>query len=182
MEASSFNNGASMVTKKNSSIRFAQPIESVFNNTMRRSELIANTVVGGIGAVGQAILLAHALNSYPFKILMSPPGEFYSKAGLALGFIAPVLALLSLGTFRSIKVPFFTAIAVVACPLIFFAGFRIIFALSGYEYASKGSDLVAAKAIETGFSQFVLWLTLLGFVIGLVCGRIIQFLSRRICK
>ena len=149
---------------------------------MRRSELMANTFVGGIGAVGQAIWLAHALDSYPFKILMSPPGEFYSKTGLALVFVAPVLSILALGTFRSIKAPLLTAIPVVACPLIFFAAFRIIFALSGYHYASKGSDLIAAKTIEAGFSQLVLWLTLFGFVIGIVCGRIIRFVSDRVGK
>jgi len=33
-----------------------------------------------------------------------------------------------------------------------------------------------------GFSQLVLWLTLLGFVIGIVCGRIIQFVSGRLSK
>jgi len=152
------------------------------NNTMRRSELMANMFVGGIGAVGQAILLAHALDSYPFTILMSPPGEFYAKIGLALVFVAPMLSILALGTFRSIKAPFFTAIPVVACPLIFFAAFRIIFALSGYHYASGGSDLIAGKTIEAGFSQLVLWLTLLGFVIGIVCGRIIQFVSGRLSK
>src|SRR5262249_16791926 len=149
-----------------------------FLNVTRRSELIANTFVGGIGAVAQAILLAHALDSYPFRILMSPPGAFYSKAGFGLAFIAPLVSLLAFATFRSIKGPFFTAIPVVACPLIFFAGFRIIFALSGYHYASKGSDLIASKATEAEFSQLVLWLTLFGFVIGIVCGRAIQFASK----
>ena len=147
---------------------------------MRRSEFIANTFVGGVGAVGQAILLAHTLASYPFKILLWPPGEFYTTAGLALAFIAPLMSLLALATFRSIKAPFFTAIPVVACPLIFFGMFRIIFALSGYHYASKGSDLIAAKAIEAGFSQFVLWLTLFGFVISIICGSVIRFVSARV--
>jgi hypothetical protein len=154
----------------------------ILNSVMCRSELITNTFVGGIGAVGQAMLLAHALDSYPFKILMSPPGAFYSKAGLALAFIAPSLSLLALATFRSIKAPFRTAIPVVACPLIFFTGFRIIFALSGYHYASRGSDLIAAKTIEAGFSRLVLWLTLFGFVIGIVCGRFVQFVSHRVGK
>ena len=149
---------------------------------MRRNEFIANTLAGGAGAVGQAILLAHILASYPFKILLSPPGEFYAAAGLALAFIAPLMSLLVLAAFRSIKAPFFTAIPVVACPLIFFAAFRIIFALSGYAYASKGSDLIAAKAIETGFSQTVLWLTLFGFVIGIVCGSVIRFVSARLLR
>ena len=153
-----------------------------FNNTMRRNELMANIFVGGIAAVGQAILLDHALDSYPFAILMSPPGEFYAKTGLALVFVAPVLSIIALGTFRSIKAPFRAAIPVVACPLIFFAAFRTIFALSGYHYATRGSDLIAAKTIEAGFSQLVLWLTLLGFVIGIVYGCIIRFVSDRVSK
>ena len=147
---------------------------------MRRSELVANTVVGGIGAVGQALLLAHALESYPFKILWSPPADFYSTVGRALIFVAPILSLAALATFRSIKAPFFTAIPVVACPLIFFTVFQITFALCGYQYTSVGSDLIAAKEIETGFSHFVLWLTVFGFVIGIFCGSIIRFLSAKL--
>ena len=50
------------------------------------------------------------------------------------------------------------------------------------HYASTGSDLIASKAIEAGLSHLVLWLTLLGFVIGVVCSRMIQFISVRISE
>jgi len=42
--------------------------------------------VGGFGAFGQAVLLAHALDSYPFRILNSPPGHFYVTIGWSLVF------------------------------------------------------------------------------------------------
>jgi hypothetical protein len=137
---------------------------------MTRNETVANFVIGGLGSVGQGMLLAHALASYPFKILNYPPGEFFSTIGLVLAFASPVLSLLALRTFRSMRAPFVTAIPVVACPLIFFALFRLVFILSSYHYVSPGSDLVASSAIETGFIQLVLWLTMSGFVVGIACG------------
>src|SRR5690349_8861303 len=148
---------------------------------MDRREFVANVLVGGFGAMGQAVLLAHNLRSYPFKILMSPPGEFYASVGLMLAFVAPLLSLLALRVFCSARRPFLTAIPVVACPLIFLVLFRTIFALSGYYYANKGSDLIAAKEIEAGFTHLVLWLTLLGFVSGIVCGAVIRFFSSELC-
>jgi hypothetical protein len=147
---------------------------------MHRSELVTSAIVGGVGAMGQAMLLTHALESYPFRILNYPPGEFYASAGLILGFTAPALSLLALVTFRSTKTPFVTSIPVVACPLIFFVLFRLVFLLCGYQYPEVGSDLVATKAIETEFIQLTFWLTLFGIVIGFACGGVIKFLFSRI--
>jgi hypothetical protein len=59
---------------------------------MKRREFIANVTIGGIGAFGQAYLLAHTLESYPFKILASPPGRFYYSVGWTLAFLAPLLS------------------------------------------------------------------------------------------
>ena len=149
---------------------------------MTRSERLANFLIGGLGAVGQAMWLAHTLDAYPFKILNSPPGRFYSSVGLVLAFASPLLSLLALRTFRAMRAPFLTAIPVVACPLIFFVLFRIVFALSGYSYASQGSDLVASRATEAGFVQLVLWLTLAGLAIGMVCGVAIRFVFSKVLR
>src|SRR5688572_1340298 len=100
--------------------------------------------IGAIGAIGQAGLLAHTLESYPFKILGSPPGRFYSSVGWALFFISPVLSLLALYVFRSFVYPIVTAIPVVVCPLLYWTLFRLAFLFSGYHYAapSTGNDFV----------------------------------------
>lgn len=142
---------------------------------MTRNEMLANVLVGGVGAAGQGAWLAHTLDSYPFKILMSPPGEFYSSVGLVLAFVAPMLSLLVLRKCRSVNAPLLTAVPVVACPLIYFVLFRIVFVISGYHYGSRGSDIIATSATEAGFIQTILWLTLLGFGIGLACGCVIRF-------
>lgn len=139
-------------------------------NRMKRLELIANLLIGGIGAGGQALLLAHSLDCYPFKILMSPPAEFYSSVGVILGFVSPLLSLFALYLFRATWRPYVTAIPVVACPLIFWSLFRLILAASGFHYASVGSDIVAAKSVEDGFAWLVLWLTFAGLIVGIVCG------------
>jgi uncharacterized membrane protein len=147
---------------------------------MKRPELITNLAIGGIGAFGQSVLLAHTLDSYPFAILISPPEHFYSSAGWSLAFIAPPLSLALLYLLRSALRPFVTAFPVVACPLIYWLLFRLVFVFSGYHYASKGTDLVSTKSIENGFSTFVVSLTLLGFIIGLICGWAVWLLFRNV--
>ncbi|MDX6613545.1 MAG: hypothetical protein QOD75_2731 [Blastocatellia bacterium] len=149
---------------------------------MKRSELVANIAVGGFGAFGQGALLAHTLDSYPFAILMSPPERFYSSAGWALAFIAPLLSLVLLFLFRSTLRPFVTAIPVAACPLVYWLLFRLVFLLSGYHYApiGKGSDLVATKSIENGFSSLVVSLTFAGLVAGVICGLAMWLLFKNI--
>ncbi|HYW73671.1 MAG TPA: hypothetical protein VE961_21795 [Pyrinomonadaceae bacterium] len=149
---------------------------------MKRREFIANMIVGGIGALGQGVLLAHTLDSYPFAILTSPPEKLYSSVGWMLAVVAPLVSLLFLYVFRAMPRPFVTAIPVVACPLVFWLLFRLVFTLSGYRYAppGKGNDLVATKAIETGFSSEVVSLALLGLMSGLGCGLFLWFLFARV--
>jgi hypothetical protein len=128
---------------------------------MKRSELIANIAVGGFGAFGQGALLAHTLDSYPFAILTLPPERFYSLTGWTLAAIAPILSLLLLYVFRSTLRPFVTAIPVVSCPLLFWSLFRLVFSLGGYHYVptGRGTDLIATKSVENGFSSLVVSLT-----------------------
>ena len=142
---------------------------------MKRSELITNIVLGAVGAIGQAGLLAHTLESYPFKILSSPPGRFYSSVGWALFFVAPVLSWLLLYVLRFVGSPLATAIPVAACPLLYWTLFRLTFLFSGYHYAAPftGNDLIATSAIESDFSNLILWLTVSGFIVGLICGFVV---------
>lgn len=143
---------------------------------MRRSELITNLTIGAAGTIGQAGLLAHTLESYPFRILSSPPGRFYSSVGWTLFFIVPILSLLVLYLFRSFGSPFVTAIPVGVCPLLYWTLFRLAFLFSGYHYATPftGNDLVATSAIESDFSNLILWLTVSGFIVGLICGLVVR--------
>ena len=147
---------------------------------MKRLELVTNLVIGGVGAGGQAFLLAHSLDAYPFQILISPPAEFYSATGAAVGLVSPILSLLALYLFRSTWRPFITAIPVVACPLLFWLLFRLVFAVSGYHYAdpSTRSDLVATRAIENGFAGEVVSLTFSGLVVGILCGSVVWFIFK----
>ena len=71
---------------------------------------------------------------------------------------------------------------VVACPLLYWALFRLVFSLSGYHYVteSKANDLVAAKSIENGFSGLVVSLTLAGLVIGSTCSLVLWLLFRNL--
>ena len=146
---------------------------------MKRSELITNIVLGAVGAIGQAGLLAHTLESYPFKILSSPPGRFYSTVGWTLFFVAPVLSLLLLYVLRSVGSPLATTIPVTACPLLYWTLFRLIFLFAGYHYLEfGGSDFVATASIESDFSTQVLSLTVSGFVAGLIGGFVVWLLYR----
>jgi hypothetical protein len=149
---------------------------------MNRPEFLTNIVIGGVGAGGQALLLTHCLDSYPFVILISPPARFYSSVGLILDFVSPLLSLLALYLFRSTIRPFVTAIPVVACPLLFWLIFRLVFSVSGYHYAnpSTRSDLIATKSVEDGFATLVLWLTFEGLVVGVFCGLFISLLFKHL--
>ena len=142
---------------------------------MKRRELITNVLLGAFGAYGQSVLLGHTLESYPYKILNYPPARYYFLSGWAIAAVSPILSIIALHVFKGTRPPFVTAIPVVACPLIFFLLFRLVFALSGYHYAPvKPSDLVATSDTESDFRQMVLLLTGLGFVIGSLCGVVIQ--------
>ncbi len=150
---------------------------------MNRKEFLTNILIGGIGASGQSLLLVHSLNSYPFVILMSPPAQFYSTVSYILGFIAPILSILVLYVFKSTKRPFVTAIPVVACPLLFWLGYKLAFTLSGYHYADPAttqSDLIATKSVEAGFTHLMLWLTFYGLLIGIICGIIVWLFFRQV--
>ncbi|HWS99463.1 MAG TPA: hypothetical protein VN256_04255 [Pyrinomonadaceae bacterium] len=150
---------------------------------MNQKEFLANIVIGSIGAAGQSLLLAHSLNSYPFVILMSPPAQFYSRLGHVMGFVAPVLSIVVLYFFKSTRRPFITAIPAVACPLLFWLGYKLVFALSGYHYAAPAavqSDVIATKSVEAGFTHLVLWLTVAGLFIGVLCGIAVWLLFRQL--
>jgi|SRR5215472_7091017 len=155
---------------------------------MKRPELITHMTVGAIGAIGQAGLLAHTLESYPFKILSSPPGEFYSSAGWTIFFIAPALSLLAacflrVGLLRRIDSPLTTAIPVTACPILFWTLFRLAFLMSGFRYGEYGrNDLVTTSSVESDFSNLVLLLTVFGFAIGLVSGFFVRFVFKNVPK
>jgi len=148
---------------------------------MKRSELITNMAIGAVGAIGQAGLLAHTLESYPFKILGSPPSRFYASVGWTLFFIAPVLSLLALYFFRSFTSPLVTAIPVAVCPLLYWTLFRLAFLFSGYHYAAPftGNDFIATSSIEGDFAILILWLTVSGFIVGLICGFTVWLVFRK---
>jgi len=113
---------------------------------------------------------------------MSPPERFYSFTGWRLAIVAPLLSLLLLFSFRSILRPFVAAIPVVACPLIFWLLFRVVFILAGFHYApvGNGTDLIATKSIESGFSTLAVSLTFAGLVVGIICGLVLWLLFKAV--
>jgi hypothetical protein len=150
---------------------------------MKRSEFIINITIGAIGSIGQAGLLAHALGSYPFRILSMPPAQFYSSVGWTLFFIAPALALVALYVLRFVGLPLVTTIPVTACPLIYWTLFRLAFLFSGYNYLGPltgNNDIIATRSVETDFSNLVLSLTVGGFIVGLICGFVMWLLFRNV--
>jgi hypothetical protein len=149
---------------------------------MSRKELLLNMLIGGTGAAGQSLLLAHSLDSYPFTIFIAPPAWFFSLVGWIMAILAPLFSLVLLTVFRSTRRPFVTAIPVVACPLLFWLGYKTPLMVSGYQYAdpaARKSDLIATTSVETAFTQFALLLTLEGFVAGVGCGLLVMLFFRR---
>ena len=66
----------------------------------------------------------------------------------------------------------------VACPLLFFMLFKVVFAWNGYHYPMQGNDMIATSETEAGFVSEVLWLTFFGLIIGVLCGFVIRFIFK----
>lgn len=132
-----------------------------------------------IGAIGQAIILCHDLvDTYPYKA-MTYPWQLYEKVG-TIGFIVATLFSVLLARYLSNKTATWTAaIVTLVCPLVFlflFVSFQVV---TGVDWHSTHNfDRTTPLEVLKEFMQAVLWLMILGFGIGLLCGGTIKALFK----
>jgi len=153
------------------------------NQTLvERISFFAGVAIGGIGAVGQAVILHNYLvHSYPFKMMNVPPWDFYERIGQVGIYMAPVVAIaftLLLGLKKKFLSPM---IPVIVCPLVFWFLFEIAFLASPYRGELMREVNFEGYTGETArylFGFTVLSLLVWGAAIGFIASLLISIVSK----
>ena len=143
-------------------------------------------LIGGIGAIGQSMLLHNTLVwSYPFKMMNMPPSEFYARTGQLGAYISPIIAIAVALYLKSTKKYLVPIIPVVLCPLIYWLIFEISFLLSSYKGAlmlERNFEGYTGETARYAFGFEVLSLMFWGALIGLIAGLLIGMGSKLFAK
>jgi hypothetical protein len=143
---------------------------------------LAALLVGGVGAVGQAALLWHELvNTYPYKMMSFPSGDFYAGIGDTGLLAAPILAVITLSLLRPRRLWLVPALPVVLCPAFFWCVYRAAFLLRelrGNVEAGRNFDGTTPAMVEQAFVYYASSLSLAGLGIGLACGAVLWLVFR----
>lgn len=155
-------------------------------NLKGRILFLTYVAVGGFGAVGQAMWLRHDLvDSYPFKMMNTPPYQFYAHIGEVGAIISPAVAIALIFLFTSLKRYWIPAIPVVACPLVFWLAFEYFSWVSLYHGAMMNQTQFEGYTGETARQLFIktsLVLSGVGLVIGFVCGVVVSLVEGAVNK
>ena len=134
--------------------------------------------IGGLGAIGQAMWLRNDLvHSYPFKMMNMPPYQFYAQIGEVGAIISPAIAITLVFLFISVRRYLIPAIPVMACPLLFWLVFEYFTWASPYHGAVMIQPQFDGYTGETARQLFIrasLILSVVGLVIGFVCGAMVS--------
>lgn len=137
----------------------------------------AALVIGSAGAFGQAALLWRMLvNSYPYKMMSFPPGDFYAGIGYAGLLIAPLLAVVVSNLLKPARLWLVPALPVVLCPVLFWCVYKAAFLLRelrGNVEVGRNFDDTTPAVVEQEFAYQALWLGVAGLCVGLVCGLVL---------
>jgi hypothetical protein len=160
----------------------------VMNNQSPHDRLtfFAGVLVGGIGAIGQSMLLHNTLVwSYPFKMMSMPPAAFYASIGQLGAYISPLVAIAIALYFKSAKKYLVPAIPVVLCPLTYWLIFEISFFTSSYkgvQMLERNFEGYTGETARYNFGFEILSLIFWGALIGLVAGMLIGLSSKLFVK
>ena len=142
----------------------------------------AALLIGGIGAFGQAALLWHELvNTYPYKVMSFPSGDFYAGIGYTGLLVAPILAVVALNLLRPRRLWLAPALPVALCPAFFWCVYKAAFLLRemrGNVEVGRNFDGTTPAMVEQGFASYALSLSLAGLGIGLAGGLVLWLLFR----
>lgn len=139
------------------------------------------TIIGGIGAMGQAAILSQDLmDCYPYKVMSQPPAEFYTLIARVGVVIAPVAAMAVawwLCTRATLALP---AVATLLCPvgyLLVFVGAHIVI---GVEMGTTANfDRTTPIGVAYDFAGLAGGLAAAGVGVGAVCGLVLKALFSR---
>lgn len=137
-------------------------------------------VAGSALALIQAAVLFHFLTDcYPYKVMSTPSGRFYSVIGclgLALG---PALAVLAGRVLVKGKTALLPVIAGMVCPAVFLAIFAAAHVLCGVDQASQiNFDRTTPAAVFGTFIEQVFTVFFQGSIFGAVTSFFIGIAMR----
>jgi len=143
----------------------------------------AALVIGSVGAFGQAALLWHTLvpNSYPYKAMSFPSGDFYAGIGYTGLLAAPLLSVVILRLLKPARLWLIPALPVFLCPLLFWCAYKAAFLLRelrGGVEAGRNFDDTTPAMVEQEFAYYALSLGLVGVCVGLISGLLLWLLFK----
>jgi hypothetical protein len=132
-----------------------------------------HTIISGIGATGQAVILFHALDdSYPYKMMSHPSAEFYlviARVGIIASPIAAVAAAWWLCSNARLSLP---AVAMLLSPSVFLFIFILAHIIAGVEMRTTANfDQTTPMDVCYGFAVLGLRLAAAGVGVGTIYGR-----------
>ena len=150
-------------------------------STHRRAYQAA-LAIGRVGAFGQAALLWHAfVNTYPYKMMSFPSGDFYAGIGYAGLLVAPILAIVALNLLKPRRLWLAPALPVVLCPVFFWCVYKAAFLLrelGGNVDVGRNFDGTTPAMVEQEFAYYALSLGFAGLCVGMVCGLVLWLLFK----
>ena len=154
-------------------------------NGLRKMVAAGAQIVGGIGAIGQSVLLSHELTScYPYKMMEFPAGYFYALIGWIGFLVSPTCAIVAANRIRrKVRRPAeiaSTVVPVALCPLAFAVIFGFCVQASGVGgYLDRPNfDGITGHEVNAQFYRHVLELAVRGIAVGLIVGLPLLFVPR----
>lgn len=136
-------------------------------------------LIGAIGAAGEAYFLWHILvNRLPYKETAERP-LFVIIANKSF-FAAPLIAVAISWLFTRTSLKWGPAIATVICPAVFVLFYIAAFSWVGIEWSDSISFAGTTKGgLLASFAWDAARLATAGAAIGILCGLVIELLSKR---
>ncbi len=135
--------------------------------------------IGCVGAAGQAWLLCHDLvDSYPYKIMSSPPAEYYARTGLAAFYLAPTIAFVVAAALSLQRAWAGWIVPVVICPAVY----AMIFLVRDFSWngpVARNFDGTTPSEVTIGFLTYAVGLSVAGAFVGFTAFAIWSRLTDR---
>ena len=133
-------------------------------------------VIGGIGAVGQALILVHDLvECYPYKVMSHPPADFYAGIARVGVVLAPAAAVAAAWVLPGRAQSWLAAVATVLSPVVFVGVFVAAHVAAGVAMGTTANfDHTTPWAVLLDFAWRAAGLAVVGGAVGAVGGAVVR--------
>lgn len=148
---------------------------------LSQATFVALAVIGLIGLFGQMAIFHNSLvNSYPFKMMHTPPAQFYAAVGNWGYYLSTIVGLAGLGLSRGLPKYLTAAVPVLLGPLCFWLTFEIAHVVQGFsdaEMTERNFSGYTGNTARYEFGYEALRLMFFGVIIATVAGFMVTKLS-----